>query len=98
MHAIGQRGPRPKGPLVPYMDAFVRRSTALGYAPTTVRSQAPLISGFSKWLNRKKIPIEKISPNHVECYLRYRARRRCRRSGEVAILRRQTIARRNRPE
>ena len=88
MHAIGQRGPRRKGPLVPYMDAFERRSTALGYAPTTVRSQAPLISGFSKWLNWKKILIEKISPNHAECYLRYRARRRCRRSGEVAILRR----------
>jgi hypothetical protein len=88
MHAIGQKGPRPKGPLVPYMDAFKRRSAALGYAPTTVRTDAPLISGFSKWLGRKKIPIEKISPNHVECYLRYRARRRCRRSGEVAVLRR----------
>jgi len=74
--------------LAPYIGVFKRRSIALGYTPTTVRNQAPLISGFSKWLDRKKIPIEQISLNHVECYLRYRARSRCRRSGEVAILRR----------
>jgi integrase/recombinase XerD len=88
MHAIGQRGPRPKGPLVPYMDAFKRRSIALGYAPTTVRMQAPLISGFSKWLGQKKIAIENISSDHTEHYLRYRARHRYPSRGAVATLRR----------
>src|SRR5262249_35847000 len=88
MRAIGQMRPSVRGPLAPYIGVFKRRSIALGYTQRTVRNQAPLISGFSKWLDRKKIPIEQISLNHVECYLRYRARSRCRRSGEVAILRR----------
>jgi integrase/recombinase XerD len=92
MHVIGQsarmRGSRPQGPLVPYMDAFKRRSVALGYAPTTVRMQAPLISGFSKWLGQKKIAIENISSDHMERYLRYRARHRYPRSDDVATLRR----------
>lgn len=88
MHVIERRGPRPRGPLVPYVDAFRRRSVALGYAPTTVRSQAPLISGFSKWLGQEKIPLKNISSDHTARYLRYRARHRCPRRDDVATLRR----------
>lgn len=88
MHVIERRGPRPRGPLVPYVDAFRRRSVALGYAPTTVRNQAPLISGFSKWLGQEKIPLKNISSDHTARYLRYRARHRCPRRDDVATLRR----------
>jgi integrase/recombinase XerD len=88
MLAIGQRGRRFQGPLAPFIGVFKRRSVALGYTPTTVRNQAPLISGFSKWLDQKKIAIEDISSDHTENYLRYRARHRCPRRDDVATLRR----------
>src|SRR5262249_38045807 len=88
MLVIGQRGSGPKGPLVPCIDAFKQRSVALGYAPTTVRMQAPLISGFSKWLGQKKIALENVSSDHAEHYLQYRKRHRRGRSDDSATLRR----------
>ena len=78
----------PKGPLVPYIDAFMGLLSTEGYTPASVHLYTRLVADFSGWLKRKNIPKEQITLEHTERYLRYRASRQRPRRGDGAALRR----------
>ena len=78
----------PKGPLVPYVDAFTGLLSTQGYAQTSVHLYTRLVADFSGWLKQKNVTKEEITLEHTERYLRYRACHRRPRTGEVAALRR----------
>jgi len=74
----------PKGPLVPYIDAFVGLLSTQGYTPTSVHLYTRLVADFSGWLKQKNITKEQITLEHTERYLRYRASHRRPRTGDGA--------------
>lgn len=78
----------PKGPLVPYIDAFVGLLSTQGYIPASVHLYTRLVADFSGWLKQKNITKEQITLEHTERYLRYRASHRRPRTGDGAALRR----------
>jgi site-specific recombinase XerD len=77
----------PEGPLAAYIGSFAKFVSAQGYALSTIRRQVRLCAGFSRWLERKRVESRSIRTEHVEKYLRYRARQVQIGLGDVTALR-----------
>ena len=77
----------PEGPLAAYIGSFAEFVSAQGYALNTIRRQVRLCAGFSRWLKRKRVESRSIRAEHVEKYLRYRARQVRICLGDAAALR-----------
>ena len=76
------------GPLGAYVDAFAQQLSEEGYARASARYALQLVADLGRWLSRRRIIAPQLTPERLECYLDYRSRRRHRRSGDAAILRR----------
>src|SRR5260370_7316027 len=76
----------PDGPLAPYVDDFVGRLRALGYAETSAHLYTRLAADFSSWLKQKNVAKEEITPEHTLRYLSYRARNQRPRTAAAAPL------------
>lgn len=64
---------KPEGPLTPYIDAFSRLLITQGYHRTSISRYTRLVADFSKWLKKKSVTGEEITPDHADRYLRARA-------------------------
>ena len=68
----------PDGPLATHIDAFARFQKAQGYAQYSIYRGVLLSADFSHWLMQKGIARRHVRSNHLQQYLRHRARRvRC---------------------
>jgi integrase/recombinase XerD len=77
----------PEGPLAAYIGSFAELVSAQGYALSSIHRQVRLCAGFSRWLKRKRVESRSIRAEHVEKYLRYRARQVQICLGDAAALR-----------
>jgi integrase/recombinase XerD len=75
------------GPLGPYVDSYAAQIRAEGYARYSAILRIRLIADFSRWLARRRINAHEITARHLPIYLRFRARQRCPRSEDGAVLR-----------
>jgi site-specific recombinase XerD len=77
----------PEGPLAAHIDSFAESISAQGYSLYSIRRQVRLAAGFSRWLKQQGIDVRRITSDHSNRYLRYRARqvKICR--GDAAALR-----------
>ena len=73
-----------KGPLGLYMDELAQHFADAGYSCSYGRRQLQLADEFSRWLQRHNVAITNLKPDQVEKFLRYRARSRKPRKGDVA--------------
>ena len=64
------------GPLGPYIDSYAAEMRGEGYARQTSEVQIRLVADFGRWLAKRGILAQKISPELFPPYLRARARRR----------------------
>ncbi len=76
----------PSGPLAPYIDCFIGLLHDQGYTQNSAHLKVRLASEFSLWLKQKETSLQDISEEHIECYLRYRARHRRTRSDDAFTL------------
>ena len=65
-----------EGPLGPYLDSYAADMHQQGYAQPTAESQIRLVVDFSRWLAKRQIILQKITTEHWQRYLRFRARYR----------------------
>lgn len=77
----------PEGPLAAHIGAFAESLHAQGYALDSIHRHVLLAACFSHWLQRKGVALGHISSDHPAQYLRHRARRVRRASGDAAALR-----------
>lgn len=77
-----------EGPLGAHVDAFAQQLSDEGYAKASARYALQLVADLGRWLSRRRIIAAQLTGERLECYLEYRSRRRHRRSGDAAILRR----------
>src|SRR3972149_3660843 len=77
-----------EGPLGAYVDDLARQLSEEGYARASARYALQLVADLGRWMARRKIVAWQFTPEHLECYLRYRSRHRHCRSGDAAIVRR----------
>lgn len=77
-----------EGPLGAYVDDLARQLSEEGYARASARYALQLVADVGRWMVRRKIVAAQLTPEHLECYLEYRSRRRHCRSGDAAIVRR----------
>ena len=76
------------GPLACYVDAFAARLRERGYAAHTVSIKLRVVSGFSRWLERREVLVPALDDKVVARYLAYRQKRLGRtRHGDPATLR-----------
>ena len=64
------------GPLGPYIDSYAAEMRGEGYARQTREVQTRLVADFGRWLAKRGILAQKITPELFRLYLRARARRR----------------------
>src|SRR5664279_2909365 len=64
------------GPLGPYIDSYAAEMRGEGYARQTREVQIRLVADFGRWLAKRGILAQKITPELFPPYLRARARRR----------------------
>lgn len=57
------------GPLGPHVDAFARQLRELGYARTTIQQKLRVVATFSRWLERRKLPVAEVDEQSVVKYL-----------------------------
>ncbi len=62
------------GPLGPHVDAFARQLQELGYASTTSQQKLGVVAAFSRWLERRKLPVSEVDEQIVVKYLARSAR------------------------
>lgn len=68
----------PDGPLATHIGAFARFQKAQGYAQYSIHRGVLLSADFSHWLMQRGIALRHVRSNHLQQYLRHRARRvRC---------------------
>ncbi len=77
-----------EGPLGPYLDSYAADMHQQGYAQPTAESQIRLVVDFSRWLAKCQIIVQKITTEHWQRYLRFRARYRCPGRSDLAALKR----------
>jgi len=77
----------PKGPLAGYLGVFAESLAGQGYSRYSLHRQVSLAAGFSRWLEQNAVGVRGIGSDHPARYLRYRARRLRRCSGDDAALR-----------
>lgn len=75
--ALAQRA---KGPLSPYLPAFVTSLVDQGYAVACLRAKAWRAAAFDGWLNDQGVVLAEVQDVHVEAFLHrpYRPRSDCR--------------------
>src|SRR5262249_39695424 len=64
-----------EGPLSAHIAAFARWARDQGYARASRYRQALLAACFSRWLGRRTVTARDVRAEHVDRYLRSRARR-----------------------
>ena len=75
-----------QGPLSGHLDSFAFAQKERGYAYHSIRQQIVAISEFSRWLERKQIPIQHLDTAVVDRFLRVRQRSsRVRRGDKKAL-------------
>jgi len=78
----------PQGPLVPYLDAYVRRLSEQGFGRRTIAPQILLVANFSRWLKANHIRLECVTDEHAQRFLRRLDRQQSISKGCFASLRR----------
>jgi integrase/recombinase XerD len=63
-----------EGPLGPFMDELAQHFVDGGYCRCYVVDQLRIAAEFSHWLLRRRVTAPEIEPDHVERFLRHRAR------------------------
>ncbi len=63
----------PEGPIAPHIGPFAEFLSAQGYALTSIHRQVHLAACFSRWLEQKRVGLQRITSGHSNRYLRYRA-------------------------
>ena len=61
-----------EGPLGPHIVAYAEHLHAVGYAKKSAHRMLRIVAGFSRWLQRQHVAVEKIIPQHVRDYLQSR--------------------------
>ena len=64
----------PEGPLAAYIEPFARSLREQGYSQGAIYRQVHLAICFSRWLGQRGIATRRITADHLQRYLRYRAR------------------------
>ena len=77
-----------KGALGAYVDEFARQLSEDGYARASARYALQLVADLGRWMARRRIVAQQLTPEHLACYLQYRSRHRHYRSGDAAIVQR----------
>jgi integrase/recombinase XerD len=77
-----------EGPLGPYVDSYAADMHQQGYASPTAEAQIRLVADFSRWLAKRQIAPGKVTTEHCQRYLRFRARHRRPKSDDHAALKR----------
>jgi integrase/recombinase XerD len=75
------------GPFAAHLGAFAESQAALGYAIGTIQFHVRLATGFSRWLERRRIAAHRAGFEHGRQYLHDRARRGQSSPGEIAAIR-----------
>jgi site-specific recombinase XerD len=76
----------PEGPLAAHIDSFAALVDNRGYALNSMRVQVRLAVDFSRWLQQQGVGLHRITSDHPEQYLRYRARKLRPHRGDAATL------------
>jgi len=63
------------GPLSSHIDGFATRLTREGYAETTVHSKCALVAEFSRWVERRKLPMAALDEQRLKQFHATRRRR-----------------------
>ena len=77
-----------EGALGAYVDALAQQLSDEGYAKVSGRQALQLVADFGRWLRRRKVIASQLTPEHLQCYLECRSRRRRRRPGDATMLQR----------
>jgi integrase/recombinase XerD len=77
-----------EGPLGPYVDSYAADMQQQGYASPTAEAQIRLVADFSRWLAKRQIAPWKVTTEHCQRYLRFRARHQRPKSDDHAALKR----------
>ncbi|MEJ8859604.1 tyrosine-type recombinase/integrase [Variovorax robiniae] len=84
----------PEGPLAECIDAFTSRLIDQGYAASSAHLETRLVADFSRWLMVEGVALAEITHDHIDRFLRHRARhKRPRRGDPVALVRLLTLLR-----
>lgn len=77
-----------EGPLGKYIDCYAAELRAEGYAQQSAELQIRLVADFSQWLAKHRISAPQITTEHLQPYLRSRARYRRPGRSDLAALKR----------
>jgi integrase/recombinase XerD len=73
------------GPVGTQIDSFTARLATLGYARATIREQVWLLSGLSRWMERRRLSAAELDEGTLEAFAHDR-QRRCRERSSHATL------------
>jgi len=76
------------GPLGDHVDEFARQLSDDGYARFSARYALQLVAALGRWMARRRIVAQQLTPEHLARYLQYRSHHRHFRSGDTAIVQR----------
>jgi site-specific recombinase XerD len=77
-----------EGALGAHVDEFARQLSEQGYARASARYALQLVTALGRWMARRGIVAQQLTPEHLARYLQYRSRLRHFRSGDAAIVQR----------
>lgn len=77
-----------EGVLGAHVDEFARQLSDEGYARASARYALQLVAALGRWMARRGIVAQQLSPEHLARYLQYRSRHRHFRSGDAGIVQR----------
>lgn len=63
-----------RGPLVPYVGAYIERARSEGYPPSTVQAHVQLIASFNQFLRRRRRQVRNINEGFIERFVRHDTR------------------------
>jgi integrase/recombinase XerD len=78
----------PEGPLVPYLDSFVRSLDEQGFKRHLLGRQIRVAANFSKWLQAEEVAARDVTDEHARRFFECSARQQSVRRGEFATVRR----------
>ncbi len=78
----------PKGPLVPYFDAFAQSLEEQGFKRHLIGRQIRVAAKFSQWLQAEGVAVREVTDEHVRHFLEEDLQQRSIRRGESASLQR----------
>jgi len=77
---------RAEGPLAPYLGPYAEYLAERGYSQISFWKKTYLINAFSRWLDREGLPVNEITGDREEAFLRDRAKTRCLKPGDHTAL------------